>query len=79
MKHNIVCGCGDTFGDGSVCANCLCGKYVEAAEKVADDVVGNEWTDVVRELMAVASYRPSCQKYVLDRCRCYECVNERMN
>ena len=46
-----MCGCGDTFGEGSVCANCLCAKYVEAGEaKVADDVLG----DAIYHIAALA-------------------------
>lgn len=57
--------------------NALPVPAAQAEAKVADDVGGDEWSAVVRELMAVASYRPACQKYVLERCRCFECVNER--
>lgn len=48
-----------------------------AEAKAADEVAETEWADTVRELIAVASYRPACQKYGLDRCRCFECVSER--
>lgn len=53
-----MCGCGDTFGEGSVCANCLCGKYVEAGHAVADDVVQYTLTEIERD--ALLRFNETC-------------------